>query len=57
MAINKFNRLCLTFDLSVKVAHTWVPPIDQNILISETTMPIETEFHFEDSYDKLAKFI
>ena len=44
MAINKFQRSKLIFDLSAKVAP-----------ISETTRPIELKFHMETSYDRLVK--
>ena len=44
IAINKFQRSRLTFDLSAKVAHSEVPSTDLNIVFSETTWPIELKF-------------
>ena len=55
MAINKFQRSRLTFDFSANVAHTRVPSIYQNIVISETTRTFELKFHTNTSYDKIAK--
>ena len=55
MAINKFQRSRLTFDLSAKVAHIGVPSTLQNIVSYETTRPFELKFHVKTSYDKLAK--
>ena len=38
-----------------KVAHIKFPSIYENIDFSESTMPIELEFHMETAYDRLAK--
>ena len=42
MAINKFQRSRLTFDLSAKVGHIGVPSIYKNIVFSESTMYMKT---------------
>ena len=55
MAINKFQRSRLTFDLSAKVAHIGVPSTYLNIVFSETTRPMEIKFHMTTPYDRLAK--
>ena len=55
MAINKFQRSTLTFDLSAKVAHIGVPSTYLNIVFSETTRPMEIKFHMTTPYDWLAK--
>ena len=55
MAINKFQRSRLTFDLSAKVAHIVVPSTYLNIVFSETTRPIEIKIHMITPYDWLAK--
>ena len=55
MAINKFQRSRLTFDLSAYVTHNGVPSIYQNIVFSQTIGPIEFKFHLKTPYDKLAK--
>ena len=55
MAINKFQRSRLTFDLSAYVAHIGVPSIYCNIVFSQTIGPIELKFHMKTRYDKLAK--
>ena len=55
MAINKFQRSRLTFNISAKVAHIGVPSTHQNIVSSETTMPFEPKFHMKAPYDRLAK--
>ena len=55
MAIYKFQRLRLTFDLSAKVAHIGVPSTYLNIVFSETTWPIEIKIHMATPYDWLAK--
>ena len=55
MAINKFQRSRLTFDLSAKVAHIGVPSSYLNIVFSETNRPMEIKFHMTTSYDWLAK--
>ena len=55
MAINKFQRSRLTFDLSAYVAHIGVPSIYCNIFFSQTIGPIELKFHVKTPYDKLAK--
>ena len=54
MAINKFQRSRLTFDLSAYVAHSGVPSINKNIVFSQTTGSIELKFHVKTPYDKLA---
>ena len=55
MAINKFQRSRLTFDLSAKVPHIGVASIYQNIVFSETTGPIELKFHIKTCYNKAVK--
>ena len=55
MAINKFQRSRLTFDLSAKVAHIEDPSTYLNIVLSETTLPIEIKIHLTTPYDWLAK--
>ena len=55
MAINKFQRSRLSFDLSAKAAHIGVSSIYSNIVFSETTKPIELNFHMKTSYDNIAK--
>ena len=55
MAINKFQRSRLTFDLSVKADHIGVPSIYKNIVFSETIGPIELKFHMNTPYNKLIK--
>ena len=55
MAINKYQRSRLTFDLSAEVAHIGVPSIYYNIVFSQTIGPIELKFHVKTPYDKLAK--
>ena len=55
MAINKFQRSRLTFDLSAKVAHIGFPYTYLNIVFSETTRPIEIKIHMTTPYDWLAK--
>ena len=55
MAINKFQRSRLTFDLLAKVAHIGVPSTYLNIVFSEITRPIEIEIHMTTPYDWLAK--
>ena len=55
MAINKFQRSRLTFDLSAKVTHIRVPSIYVNIVLSQTIGPIELRFHVKTPYDNLAK--
>ena len=55
MAINKFQRSRLTFDLSTKVAHIGVQSTYLNIVFSETTSPIEIKIHMTTPYDWLAK--
>ena len=54
MAINKFQRSRLTFDLSAKAAHIGVPSININIVFSETIGPIELKFHMKTPYNELA---
>ena len=53
MAINKFQRSRLTFDLSAKLlileSHQYIKTF------SETIWPTELEFHMKTSYNKLAK--
>ena len=51
MAINKFQRSRLTFDLSA----IGVPSIYQNIVFSQTIVPIEFKFYVNTPYAKLAK--
>ena len=55
MAIDKFQRSRLTFDLSAKVTHIGVPLTYLNIVFSETTWPMEIIFHMATPYDWLAK--
>ena len=55
MAINRFQRSRLTFDLPAKVTHIGVPSIYQNIVFSQNVGPIELTFHVKTPYDKLAK--
>ena len=55
MAINKFQRSRLTFDL-LAVAHIGVPSIYQNIVFSQIVGPIELKFHVKTPYAKLANF-
>ena len=55
MAINKFQRSKLTFDLSAKVAHIGVPSTNLNIVFLETIRPMEIKFHMTTPYDWLAK--
>ena len=55
MALNKFQRSRLTFDLSAWVAHIGVPTIYCNIVFSQTIDPIELKFYVKTPYDKLAK--
>ena len=58
MAINKFQRSRLTFDISAisaKVANIGVPSTYYNIVLSETTRPIEFKYHMTTPYDRLAK--
>ena len=55
MAINKFQRSRLTFDLSAKAAHIGVPSIYINIFFSETIRPIELKFQMKTPYNKLVK--
>ena len=57
MAVNKFQRSRLTFDLSAKVAHILVPSTYLNIVFSETTRPIEIKIHMTTPYDWLAKIV
>ena len=47
MAIVRFQRSRLTFDLSAKVGHIGVPSIYSNIVFSETIWPVELKFHME----------
>ena len=49
MALNKFQRSRLTFDLSAKVAHIGVPSTYLNIVFSEI------KIHMTTPYDWLAK--
>ena len=55
MAINKFQRSRLSFDLSVKAAHIGVHSIYYNIVFSEIIGPNELRFHIKTSYNKLVK--
>ena len=54
MAINKFQRSRLIFDLSAKVPYIGVPSTYQNIVSLEITWPIELKFHMKTPYDRLA---
>ena len=56
-AIDMFQRSRLTFDLSAKAAHIGVSSIYSNIVFSETTKPIDLNFHMKTSYDNIAKII
>ena len=47
MAITKFQRSRLSFDLSAKVAHIGVPSIYLDIVFLETIGPIELNFHMK----------
>ena len=49
MSINKFQRARLTFQ--PLESHQYI-----NIIFSETSRPIELNFHLKTPYDKLAKF-
>ena len=51
MAINRFQRSVLPFDLSAKFAHVGVP----SIFFSETTWSLELKFHINTTYDNLTK--
>ena len=51
MAIDKFQRSRLTFDLSAKVPHIGDPSTFLNIFFSETIRPIELKFHMKSPYD------
>ena len=55
MAINKFQRSMLTFDLSAYAAQIGVPSIYLNIVFSETIGPIELKYYMKSPYNKLAK--
>ena len=62
MAINKFQRSRLTFDISAKPlileSHQYIngtPLISHSIIFSQTIGPIELKFHVKTLYDKLAK--
>ena len=55
MAINKFQRSRLTFDLSAKVTHNVVQSINLNIVFSQTIDPIELKFHMKTPSDKSVK--
>ena len=57
MAIKKFQRSRLTFDLSDKAALIGVPSIYKNIFFSETIGPIELKAHMMTPYNKLAKIL
>ena len=54
MAINKFQRSRLTFDLSAKSlileSHQYIKTV-----FSQTIGPIELKFHVKTTYDKLVK--
>ena len=48
MAMGKFQRSRLTFNLSAKTAHIGSPiNIKKQIVFSETIKPIELKFHME----------
>ena len=51
MALNKFYRSRLPFDLSALVADIGVPSIYQNIVFPQTIGPIELKFHVKTCYD------
>ena len=57
MAINKFQRSRLTFDLLAKslilASHQYI----KKIVFSQTIGPIELKFHVKTPYAKLAKII
>ena len=55
MAINKFQRSRLTFDLLAKAPHIGVPSLYLNTVFSETIGPIELKFHMKTPYNKLKK--
>ena len=55
MAINKFQRSRLTFDLSAKFLILESHQDIKNIVFSQTIGPIELKFHVKTPYDKLAK--
>ena len=55
MAIYKFQRSRLTFDLSAKVAHIEVSSTYLNIVFSETTRSIEIKIHMTTPYHWLAR--
>ena len=55
MAINKFQRLRLTFDFSAKVAHIGFISTHLNIVFSETSRPFELKFHMKTPCDRLTK--
>ena len=55
MAINRFQRSRLPFDLSAKVALIGVTSAYLNIVFSETTGPMVIKFHLTTPYDWLAK--
>ena len=55
MAINKFQRSRLTLNFPAKVAQIGVPLTHKNIVSSETTRPIELNFHMTTPYDRVAK--
>ena len=50
MAMNKFQRSRLTFDLSAYAAHIGVLSIYLNIVFSQTIGPIELKFHVKAPY-------
>ena len=55
MAINKFQRSKLTFDLSAKSLRLESHQIIIKKVFSQTIGPIELKFHVKTPYDKLAK--
>ena len=55
MAINKFQRSRLTFNILAKLAHIGVPSTHLIIVSSETTRLIELKFYIKTPYDRLAK--
>ena len=55
VAINRFQRSRLIFDLSAKVAYIGVPSTYQNIVFSDNSWSIETKFHMTTPYGWLAK--
>ena len=55
VSINRFQRSRLIFDLSAMVAYIGIPSTYKNIVFSDNSWPIETNFHMTTPYDWLAK--